>query len=877
MKHFAYSCIFAFSLFCVPLTAHDAPDFDLPPEFTELFENGEVDPVKFQELFAKLSPEKQAEVLKKAEAYEAYIKETLPAYENTKITVIDQIGQISFLLQDLGHQIEVNKKLNIPNKQAVETQIISLQTEVEQLKGMALSTGILDNPEILFKAILIIDELLRCIDEAVTKKLTTIPELNTEAITTRTIEKGELDPVKMQAHVARNTTRLETIHKQTNDMGATWFNTTFKKASNLVSMKTFGLSLAGAAIITYYMYRFSNESFGAYDIKDGKLDVPVDENYFQLFCRKSGIAWFKRNIPGEKTVLVDQFVDSNSKKALLGKTLEGFDPSNPHIGTKKILVPDNGQNVTLFGKTIEKLEELHILNTVTQPLITLGGLCMLFQEKATETKKNIYNSWQKAIAYLQGKDEYKAVDEYAREPRFTLLDVEGHDHIKQEMSILPAYFADPEKMDRTGKSPGRFWMLHGNSRTGKSMLAEAVAGEIKATLRAKGNKQNFTYMPITAEMLMLYGIETIINYANTIKPCIICIDEFDLSGAQRERNSKLLAETLNAMGNAQLNDEVGNQVFFIFICNHIEHNDFALINRMDHIIEVNLPTLADRKQFLIKELNKQFILASEEFVDKIALESEGKTIEELKRTITLAKQESFTSHQPVTEETLQRAFNQQIHKMIYTHLPSRLPFSDEQIQQLAAYQAGKALTIAYGDSNLHISQATILGIRKKIHEVSMYSNATLGERKQKPKDWTKYGQVFTYRTQDALQLETHKELSHAIKLKLAGHIAQELVCGTQSANYRTNTKNKAYALARKIVFAGVNESLLPKTVINDLKLQTHNLVKQCEEEVRTLLIEHKEQLLELTAKLIKRQIVTGQEINQLIAPKQPVETTAAAA
>ncbi len=399
------------------------------------------------------------------------------------------------------------------------------------------------------------------------------------------------------------------------------------------------------------------------------------------------------------------------------------------------------------------------------------------------------------------------------------------------------------------------------------MLGEAIAGEIKATLKAKGNSQKFTYVPITAEMLMLVGIEAVINYANNIKPCIICIDEFDLSGAQRERNSKLLAETLNAMGNAQLNDEVGNQVFFIFICNHIEHNDFALINRMDHIIEVNLPTLEDRTRFLIKELNKQFILVTPEFVDKLAQESEGKTIEELKRTITLAKQESFTSHQPVTEESLQKAFNQQIHKMVYSYLPAHLPFSEDQIMQLAAFQAGKALTIAYGNSNLRIAQTTVLGIRKKIHEVSMYSNATLGERKQKPKDWTKYGQIFTYRTQDALPLLTYDEQVNAIKLKLAGHIAQEIVCGSQSTNYRTNAKNKAYALARKIVFAGVNETVLPKNVITQLKEETHELVMKCQEEVRTLLLENKEQLIELSNKLAKSHIVSGAEIEAMLKGK----------
>ncbi len=260
-------------------------------------------------------------------------------------------------------------------------------------------------------------------------------------------------------------------------------------------------------------------------------------------------------------------------------------------------------------------------------------------------------------------------------------------------------------------------------------------------------------------------------------------------------------------------------------------------------------------------------------MEKLALESEGKTIEELKRTITLAKQESFTSHQPVTEETLQKAFNQQIHKMIYAQLPHRLPYPKEQIKQLAAFQAGKALTISYSNTNLHIAQATVLRISKKFHEESMWNKSTLGDRKQKPKDWNKHGQVFTYHSQDALPLETHEELINAIKIKLAGHIAQEIVCGTQSANYRANAKNEAYKLARKVIFAGVDETVLPKNVINELKQATHALVKKCENEVRALLVDHKDNLLALTEKLVKEQIVTGQAITKLISAKTQESAT----
>ncbi len=855
MKQFALSFLLTVSLAFSPILAQDTPDLDLPPELTELFKDGEIDPIKFQEVFATLPADQQEKLLKAAEAM---MQEVTPQFSEIKHLVIGQVGQISFLLQDLGQQVEVNKKLLIPNKTEVESQIVALQQEVEELKRTAMSTALLDDPHILYNMILIIDELLRCIDAAVASKLTSIPAINTDNITNRSISMDDIAPEKLQAHVDMNEKRLEAIHKLTNDMGASWFNKTYKTISSKISPYNIFLGGVALGIVTYYMYRFSNDSFGAYtlDKDDNRLDsygniIKTDKGPFQKFCEITRVLpWWKKYISGEKTVLYDKDLTNNS--------VQRGAPANQGEKT-------NG--VTAFGKTIEKLVELNIFNDVTTPLFTLGGICMLFQEKAQDAVKKARNFFLKMHAQLQGKEEYKAVDEFAHEPRFVLKDVEGHEHIKQELSILPAYFADPEKMDRTGKSPGRFWMLHGNSRTGKSMLGEAIAGEIKATLKAKDSSQKFTYVPITAEMLMLVGIEAVINYANNIKPCIICIDEFDLSGAQRERNSKLLAETLNAMGNAQLNDEVGNQVFFIFICNHIEHNDFALINRMDHIIEVNLPTLGDRTQFLIKELNKQFILVTPEFVDKLAQESEGKTIEELKRTITLAKQESFTSHQPVTEESLQKAFNQQIHKMVYSYLPAHLPFGEDQIMQLAAFQAGKALTISYGNSNLKIAQTTILGIRKKIHEESIYNEATLGKRKQKPKDWTKYGQVFTYRSQDALQLETYNEQVNAIKLKLAGHIAQEIVCGSQSTNYRMNAKNKAYTLARKVVFAGVNEMVLPKDVITQLKQETHELVMKCQEEVRSLLLEHKDQLIELSNRLAKSHIVSGAQIEEMLKGK----------
>lgn len=867
MKQYVLAFLISCSLFVAPVAAQDIPQFDLPAEFKELMKGGEIDPQKFQEAYARLTPEQQQQFMQMIEeemsklspeernqimseaqekmGHEGSSKLT-ESYRTLKQKVTDQIGQISFLLQDLGQQVTSNKKLQIPNKQEVEIKLAKLSAEVEELKSMAIATGLLNDPETLYKAILITDELLRCIDQAVINKLTAIPDLNTEVITTRKIALEDIEEAKLQAHVERNEKRLTAIHKLTNNMGTSWFNRSYKAVTSKINPYNIFLGSVAVGIATYYMYRFSNESFGAYD----NGTIPVDENWFQKVARVTGLSWYKKTVPGEKPRIGEALLE---KIELDGSKVPYRDPN----------YVINQNNVTKFGTSVAKLEELGIFSAATTPLFTLGGMCMLFQEKALEGVKKLRNTALKAHAYLQGKEEYKSIDEFGREPRFTLSDVEGHEHIKQEMSILPAYFRDPEKMDRTGKSPGRFWMLHGNSRTGKSMLGEALAGEVKLALRASGSSQKFTYMPITAEMLMLVGIETIINYANNIKPCIICIDEFDLSGAQRERNSKLLAETLNAMGNAQLNDEVGNQVYFIFICNHIEHNDFALINRMDHIIEVNLPTYNDRKAFLIKELNKQFILVSPEFVDKMAHESEGKTIEELKRAITLAKQESFTSHQPVDELSLQKAFYQQIHKVIF----AGLPFDAEQIKQLAAFQAGKTLVTREVAKHLNISLATTYGISKKIHEVSMYSNATLGERKQKPKDWTKYGQVFTYRAHDALQLNTNTELERAIKMKLAGHIAQELMCGSQSTNYRKNAKNKAYQLANKIVFAGVDEAVLPKEVKNEMKKKTHELVVRCEQEVRALLTEQKDKLDLLTKALSQYKILSGEDINFLLTDK----------
>lgn len=166
---------------------------------------------------------------------------------------------------------------------------------------------------------------------------------------------------------------------------------------------------------------------------------------------------------------------------------------------------------------------------------------------------------------------------------------------------LVARFADILRQQRRrdwlrehGKTPSRRLLFVGPPGSGKTMSAEAVAGELHLPLfiiRLEGLITR--YMGETAAKLRLIFNET------AKRRGVYLFDEFDAVGGQRTAINDV-AEMRRVLNSFLQFMEEGNSTDSVIICstNHPSLLDRALLRRYDQVLEFDAPTSAQIKQLI---------------------------------------------------------------------------------------------------------------------------------------------------------------------------------------------------------------------------------------------------------------------------------------
>jgi len=202
-------------------------------------------------------------------------------------------------------------------------------------------------------------------------------------------------------------------------------------------------------------------------------------------------------------------------------------------------------------------------------------------------------------------------------PAVSFDDVAGMDTTKEELREVIAFLRDPHSFYALGARPPRGVLLAGPSGTGKTLLARAVAGEAGVP---------FLYASSAAFVEVYVGqgaqrVRQFYEQARSCSPCIVFLDELDAIGAARQMGgsggNQEYAQTLNQLlleldgieshshgnGDVPISDQGAQEsryVVTIAATNRYDCLDDALIRpgRLDRIVLVQLPTLAERKATL---------------------------------------------------------------------------------------------------------------------------------------------------------------------------------------------------------------------------------------------------------------------------------------
>ncbi|MFD0964960.1 ATP-dependent zinc metalloprotease FtsH [Pseudofulvibacter geojedonensis] len=217
-----------------------------------------------------------------------------------------------------------------------------------------------------------------------------------------------------------------------------------------------------------------------------------------------------------------------------------------------------------------------------------------------------------------GKSRAKLFDQKT-DVKTTFKDVAGLEGAKEEVQEIVDFLKNPEKYTALGGKIPKGALLVGPPGTGKTLLAKAVAGEAKVPFFSLSGSD-------FVEMFVGVGasrVRDLFKQAKEKSPSIIFIDEIDAIGRARGKNAMSGSNderenTLNQLLTEMDGFGSKDNVIVLAATNRADILDKALMRagRFDRQIHVELPNLAERKEIfevhlrplkIDKDLNVDFL------------------------------------------------------------------------------------------------------------------------------------------------------------------------------------------------------------------------------------------------------------------------------
>ena len=230
------------------------------------------------------------------------------------------------------------------------------------------------------------------------------------------------------------------------------------------------------------------------------------------------------------------------------------------------------------------------------PMLLLIGVWVFFMRQM--------QGGGKGGAFSFGKSKARMMDESTNV--ITFADVAGCDEAKEEVQEIVDFLRDPSKFQKLGGRIPKGVLMVGNPGTGKTLLAQAIAGEAKVPFFSISGSD-------FVEMFVGVGaarVRDMFENAKKHAPCIIFIDEIDAVG--RHRGAGLgggndeREQTLNQLLVEMDGFEGHSGIIVIAATNRPDILDPALLRpgRFDRQVVVPLPDIRGREEILKVHMRK---------------------------------------------------------------------------------------------------------------------------------------------------------------------------------------------------------------------------------------------------------------------------------
>ena len=445
-------------------------------------------------------------------------------------------------------------------------------------------------------------------------------------------------------------------------------------------------------------------------------------------------------------------------------------------------------------------------------------------------------------------------------------DVAGCDEEKEEMAEIIDYLKSPRKFAAMGARIPKGILLSGSPGTGKTLLAKAVAGEANVPFYSISGSD-------FVEMFVGVGasrVRDMFAKAKKTAPCMIFIDEIDAVGRQRgagmggghdEREQTLNQLLVEIDG---MSDNSG--IVVIAATNRPDVLDPALLRpgRFDRQITVSLPDLNGRKAILaVHARNKK--IADDVDLEALARRTSGFSGADLENVLNEAAILSVRQNkQIITTAELDEAIDR---VMMGPAKKSRT--YDEHTKKLVAYhEAGHAIV------GLNLPDGAI------VQKITIIPRGNAGGYN-----------LITPRKEKILN--SKKELIDTITSYMGGRTAEEvffddITTGAsndiQQATRIAKDMVKVYGMSElgpiqydsgsQSVFLGRDynsPSNASSQVAYEIDQAVRQIIEECHETARKIILSHKEDLIKIAEALIANETITAEEIKEILDNKLVVK------
>ncbi|MDD6840021.1 MAG: ATP-dependent zinc metalloprotease FtsH [Spirochaetales bacterium] len=445
-----------------------------------------------------------------------------------------------------------------------------------------------------------------------------------------------------------------------------------------------------------------------------------------------------------------------------------------------------------------------------------------------------------------------------KETGVTFKDVQGEDEAKEALEEIVTYLHDNKKYAEIGAKLPKGALLVGPPGTGKTLLAKAVAGEAKVPFFSISGSE-------FVEMFVGMGaskVRDLFKQASEKAPCIVFIDEIDTIGKKRDGNgmggNDEREQTLNQLLTEMDGFDANKGVVILAATNRPETLDPALLRpgRFDRRIPVNLPDLQGRVAIL-KVHAKDVKMEDNVDFNAIARATSGASGAELANIINEAALRAVRQgREKVTQEDLEES----VETVIAGYKRKNAVLSEEEKKIVAFHEIGHALVAAKQTNSAPVTKITIVP----------RTSGSLG---------------YTMQVEEGEKnLMSKEDILTQISTLTGGREAEKLIFGKITTG-ASNDIERATKLARSMItqygmsdqfgmvaletvtnqYLGGDTSLVCSPATSEaIDKEVVKIIKEAEEKAYKILQDNKDELNELSAFLLEKETITGEEFMKIL-------------